>query len=189
MSKGELFKEIFSRVPGLSSEPAEVTKDRATIHPSKRLIHRKSSGSAARGTPVGATKRSRPRRLYPGGFIRGVPTPAEKESLAAAQQREMEERHSRLEALLTVASAPTARRADDEDEVVSVSSDGSSNVENVIALWGFIAQTPKQRNLVKGEVFEMVEQPNSSIDQWTKVQRDGIEGYVPSSYIRPVQGL
>ena len=46
-----------------------------------------------------------------------LPTPAEEEALAAAQQAEMEERTSKLEALLTAASAPSAPQGAEPEDI------------------------------------------------------------------------
>ena len=46
-----------------------------------------------------------------------LPTPAEEEALAAAQQAEMEERTSKLEALLTAAGAPSAPQGAETQDI------------------------------------------------------------------------
>ena len=46
-----------------------------------------------------------------------LPTPAEEASVAAAQRTEMQERESRLQALVTVASAPTTRGGVQPDDI------------------------------------------------------------------------
>eukprot|EP01043_Picozoa_sp_COSAG02_P033488 COSAG02_NODE_2288_length_9212_cov_11.304071_7_plen_252_part_00 len=59
--------------------------------------------------------------------MRRLPTPTEEASLAAAQQTEMEERRSRLETLLTVASAPTGGRVVQSDAIDYDEEDGEDD--------------------------------------------------------------
>ena len=59
--------------------------------------------------------------------MRPLPTPTEEETLAAAQQAEMEERRSRLQALLTVASAPTVQGGVQSDGIDYDEEDGEDD--------------------------------------------------------------
>lgn len=71
-----------------------------------------------------------------------LPTSEEQEALAAAQKAEMEERNSRLEALLTVASAPTAQGGAESEDIDYDEDDDEGDVR--LALGGRSANQSQQ---------------------------------------------